>query len=304
MNIEHSKHIPISEILGKLNILPENPGKNELQFFSPWRNEKTPSFFVNVKQNLWFDHGEGVGGDLLRFVQIYLERQNQDCTASDALRWLSNMAGAIPEVAVFPRAKERHFEREDSPLTLKSNRSLENLGLIRYLEKRGIPLELGKRYFRELRVHNRNTGKRFIALGFENEERGFELRNPLFKACLRPKAITFIRGKTAKPDAVHVFEAGFDYLSVITMLNGKPLKGDTIILHSVALLKQAMAYIHKYGYRTAYTWMDNDPAGEKATSALAEFFKAEECLAHIPMNSLYAAHKDVNAWHMHQLRLE
>ncbi|MCU7370211.1 hypothetical protein PEC18_04830 [Paucibacter sp. O1-1] len=27
MNIEHSKRIPISEILSKLNLLPENPGK-------------------------------------------------------------------------------------------------------------------------------------------------------------------------------------------------------------------------------------------------------------------------------------
>jgi hypothetical protein len=154
-----------------------------------------------------------------------------------------------------------------------------------------------------MQVYNQNTDRKITALGFKNEDQGFELRNPLFQGCLRPKAISFIRGKVAKPDAIHIFEGCMDYVSVVTMLNGKPLKGDVIVLNSVSQLKQAMAYIHKYGYRTAYTWMDNDPAGEKATSVLAEFCKAEEGLTHIRMNSLYAPHNDVNAWHVHELKL-
>jgi hypothetical protein len=49
--------------------------------------------------------------------------------------------------------------------------------------------------------------------------------------------------------------------------------------------------------------MDNDTAGEKATALLKDFFKMQEGLTHQPMNKLYAPHKDVNAWHMHQLKL-
>jgi len=76
------------------------------------------------------------------------------------------------------------------------------------------------------------------------------------------------------------------------------LKGDSIILNSVGLLKQAEPYIRGYGYRTLYSWMDNDPAGEKTTRLLDEFVKAEEGLVHVPMNKIYAPFKDVNEWHV------
>ncbi|WP_138477117.1 toprim domain-containing protein [Dyadobacter bucti] len=303
MNTELAKSIAISEILGKLNISPENPGKKELRYFSPWRNEKTPSFYVNVDENIWFDHGEGIGGGLIKFASTYLERLGENHTNADAVRWLTNLSGSFPDCQIFDPVRERNAEKKDSALVLKSNRPITHLGLIRYLEKRGIPLSLAKQNFREMHVVNRNTGKRIISLGFGNEDGGFELRNPMFKACLRPKAISFIRGKVAKPESIHLFEGCMDYVSVIAQLNGKPLKGDAIVLNSVALLKQAMAYIHKYGYRTAYSWMDNDAAGKKATAVLAEFLKEEECLTHVKMNNVYAPHKDVNAWHMHQLKL-
>ena len=303
MNIELAKSIAISEILGKLNLLPKSTSGKELRYLSPFRNERTPSFFVNVNENLWFDHGEGIGGDLVRFACIYLERHNEAHTVSDALRWISNLSNDFPVTAFVPARKERSFEKEDSPLSLKSNRPLTNIALIRYLDKRGIPQNLAKQHLRELQVFNSNSGKRITCLGFPNEDGGFELRNPFFKACLRPKSISFIRGRVPKPEGIHLFEGFMDYLSAIVQLNGRSLKADSIILNSLSCAKEAMAYIHKYGYRIAYTWMDNDPAGQKATEAFAEFFKSEEGLCHAPMNSLYADHKDVNAWHMHHLRL-
>lgn len=303
MNIERSKHIPISEILSKLNVTPTNPGKKELRYLSPWRDEKTPSFFVNVDANLWFDHGEGIGGDTLKLACTYLERSGQDCTIRDGLRWLQNLSGDIaPDKILFPR-RERKFEKEDSPLSLRSNRELENLALINYLADRGIPLELARKYLRELVVFNSNSGKRITCLGFPNDDGGFELRNPFFKGCLRPKAISFIRARIPKPDGIHIFEGSFDFLSCVAQLNGRSLKADTIILNSISCLKQAKAYVHKYGYRNAFTWMDNDKAGDAATKSLAEFIESEPGLNHVPMNNLYKGHKDVNAWHMHQLRL-
>lgn len=303
MNIELAKSIAISEILGKLNLLPKSSSGKELRYLSPFRDERTPSFFVNINENVWFDYGEGIGGDLVKFACIYLERQNEAHTVSDALRWISNLSSEFPVSVLIPNRKERSFEKEDNPLSLKSNKELRNVALIRYLEKRGIPLNLAKQHLRELEVFNSNSGKRITCLGFQNEDDGFELRNPFFKGCLRPKAITFIRGRVPKPDGIHLFEGFLDYLSAVVQLNGRPLKADAIILNSVSCAKQAMAYIHKYGYRIAYTWMDNDPSGQRATAAFAEFFKSEEGLSHAPMNNLYEPHKDVNDWHMHHLRL-
>ena len=94
-----------------------------------------------------------------------------------------------------------------------------------------------------------------------------------------------------------------DYLSAIGQLRGKGLADDAIILNSLSCLKQAIGYMQNYGYRVAYSWMDNDEAGTKATTIIAEFCQTQADLRHTPMNKVYAPHKDVNAWHMHQLKL-
>jgi hypothetical protein len=78
---------------------------------------------------------------------------------------------------------------------------------------------------------------------------------------------------------------------------------DAIIFNSLALMEVATQLIHYYGYRNAFTWLDNDAAGEKATQSLAEFFKTEDRLTYKPMNATYAPHKDVNEWRMHSLGL-
>lgn len=38
---------------------------------SPFQKERTPSFTVNDKKNLWWDFSSGTGGDLIQFVQQY-----------------------------------------------------------------------------------------------------------------------------------------------------------------------------------------------------------------------------------------
>lgn len=150
---------------------------------------------------------------------------------------------------------------------------------------------------------NKQTNKTFFALGLKNEEKGYEYRNLYFKGCVRKKSITFVRGETPKPPAIHIFEGFMDFLSVIAQHEGKRLKHDAIILNSLSQIKEAIAYIKGYGYERAYTWLDNDDAGKMATAAFAEFFKTEDNLIHQPMNKHYAPYKDVNAAHMAKLGL-
>ncbi|WP_421828352.1 toprim domain-containing protein [Larkinella sp.] len=290
------------EILGKLHRQPERTRNAKLWYLSPLRAEKTASFQVDTRTNRWHDFGEGIGGDLVDFVCAYLKSTCEEHTVSDALRWIKNMGGTPCEITpVYANTNE--IVKDDFGLILKAKKNIQHLGLIHYLEKRGISLETACQQLKELRVHNSRTRKNFYALGFANEEGGFELRNPFFKGCLGSKAITFIRGRTTKPDLIHLFEGFMDYLSVISQLNGKGLKADTIILNSLSCLKQVTPYIRNYGYRIAYSWMDNDKAGEQATASLTEFFQTEADLKHTPMNKVYAPHKDVNAWHMHQRNL-
>lgn len=136
-----------------------------------------------------------------------------------------------------------------------------------------------------------------------NEEGGYEVRNPFFKGYVGAKGISFIRGKQPKPEGIHIFEGFMDYVSAIAFEQVPQFDDDTIILNSLSCLKHATPYIRNYGYQVAYTWLDNDLAGQKGTQALAEFFKTEENLLHKPMNEIYLPHKDMNAWHMARLSL-
>lgn len=300
MKIEQAKEISIAEILNRLGIQPRKTTSEKQLYLSPVRQEKTPSFYIFFKTNRWHDFGDGRGGNPVDFAQAYLKFTREADTVSDALRWLKNIG--LGSYVFKPIYEETPIEEEAS-LTLKKAGPIQHLGLIHYLGKRGIPLDLAANHLREIHVRNKRTGKSFFALGLDNEDGGYELRNPFFKGTLGSKAISFIRGKDVKPEAVHIFEGFMDYLSAIAQFKGNRFKGDTIILNSLACLKHVTPYIQGYGYRVGHTWLDNDKAGETATTSLAEFFKTQNELVHKRMNHLYAPHKDVNAWHMHKLNL-
>ncbi|HYF32501.1 MAG TPA: toprim domain-containing protein [Chitinophagaceae bacterium] len=300
MNIEQAKSIALSAILDKLGFKPAKHRVKETIYLSPLRDENTASFHVHHAKNVWFDHGTSEGGDIVDFVCAWLKSKGEAHTIRDALRWLANMGDLAPFIAPVNGIDNTP---EDNKLILKKVSAIQEKGLIHYLESRGIPLVIGRAYLKELRVYNQESCKTFFALGFKNEDDGYELRNKLFKGCIRPKAITFIRGEKEKPQAIHVFEGFMDFLSLIAENQGKRLRDDAIILNSLSCLKQATPYIKNYGYEKVYTWMDNDKAGQKATAALDAFLETEPGLMHKPMNRCYALHKDLNAAYMHKLGL-
>ncbi len=49
MNIDDTKAIPMTEILGRLDIHPKRLTNNKAWYLSPLRQEKTASFQVDVK---------------------------------------------------------------------------------------------------------------------------------------------------------------------------------------------------------------------------------------------------------------
>ena len=304
MDIAHAKAINIADILSRLHVEPAKTNGHKLLYLSPVRNEKTPSFWVDTQTNRWKDFGTGEGGDSIDLVCAYLKSTREDCTTADALRWLSNMEGGFhPAPILRQHTNWRDVEKPDPSLTIKTVKPVQHLALTHYLNKRGIPLTVARTHLKEIHLRNRHTGKGFFALGFANEEGGYELRNPFFKGCIGSKAISFIRGSQSNPDTIHLFEGGMDYLSAIAQHHNKPLTGDAIILNSLAILNSAFPYIHNYGYRMLYSWLDNDATGEKAGPVLAEFCKTQADLSLTTMNKVYAPHKDVNAWHMHTRNL-
>lgn len=308
MNIEQAKAIPIIQIMAILGAVPTMERSSKIRYLSPLRKETTASFDVHPAKNVWYDHGTGEGGNALDLVCHWLKCQGEDCTVSDALRWLSNMTGQVRIASPVAHLTQKHHDNKEAcGLLLVGAKEIQHPVLIRYLQARGIPLDVGRRYLKEAVVLNRETKKKFFALSFPNEEGGYELRNPQIKACIAPKDVTFIRGNLSMqgkpPGGIHIFEGIFDFLSVLAVRKQMQLEEDAIVLNSVSLLSQALGYMRGFGYATLDSWMDNDAAGERARTALDAFMQTEAGLMHKPMNGNYQDYKDVNAWHMHSLGL-
>jgi len=299
MNIEQANAIPMSEILSRLGHTPTKQNTTDAWYKSPLRNEKTASFKVNIQKNVWYDHGEGIGGDVVNFACKYLKVCKEDCTETDALRWLENMHGKTSRITNIDTSE---CSQKDTTLVLKEVKEIQKGGLLVYLREREIPIKVAKAFLKEVHVLNTKTNSRIYALGIKNEEGGYELRNHLFKGCVNKKDITFIRGTKQNPKTVHIFEGAFDFLTMIAHQKTKAFEGDVIILNSIACINKATGYIKKYNYKQAFTWMDNDTAGEKATNFLEEFLKTEVGITHFKKNYIYDGFKDVNEWHAFKVK--
>lgn len=292
MNIEQAKLVPLATILSSMGADVAREQQNDIWYKSPFRQEKTASFHVKPSENVWFDHGIGKGGDGINLVCTYLKFTHESDTVADALRWIKNMTSNTK-----PFKFEKPHSKREAAWKLKQVSQIKRLGLIHYLLKRKIPVEIANLHLREITVENNETGSTVFALGMLNEDEGYELRNPFLKSCVAPKAISFVRGEVVKPTTLHIFEGVFDFLSAATQFPDMIKPHDAIILNSVSLLERAYAYIKGYGYNTLYTWFDNDEAGARANSTLKAALKNEEQLICRPMNHLYHTFKDVNEWH-------
>src|SRR5512145_1701688 len=74
----------------------------------PFHQEKTPSFNVNRDKGFFKCFGCGVGGDVVKFVELH-----QKMAFPEAVRYLASRAGMpMPEVSGGPEDREAAAERE------------------------------------------------------------------------------------------------------------------------------------------------------------------------------------------------
>jgi hypothetical protein len=301
MNIAQAKQIPLIDILEKLGHTPVRKRGHDHWYLSPWREEKRASFHVHAERNICFDFGDGKGGNALDFACRFLEARGQPYSVANGLKFLSDLMGK--GFTVLPITAPLQLAKEETRLELVSLKAVKHPALVQYLQSRGLNVDIARLYLKEAAVRNKHTGKRFFSLAFTNEDDGYELRTPFFKSAIAPKAITFIRGSVPKPEGIHVFEGWPDFLTVLTRQRAERLRSDAISLNSVSMLESALPFIKGYGYEKLHSWMHNDVAGSTAIQKLSAFVRAEEGLMHHCMNKIYAPHKDLNAWHMHNLGL-
>ena len=273
MEIQNIKQISITDYLQQQGYAPARVQGIHYWYYSPLRNESTPSFKVNTERNQWYDFGSGEHGDIIDLV-CALHR----CTISEAIRLLSGAKQVAHQEFSFG-GERKISERK---LEILSAQPLTNPYLLRYFAERGISLSIANRYCSEIRYNN--TNRTYYAIGFANDAGGWEIRSPYFKGCIAPKAITTIIKAT---DVLQIFEGFMDFLSWQTLNPSSTC--DTIVLNSLALLPRIQEKIK--GYKQVESFLDNDDAGRKSFEVLKQFYP------HVIDGSVrYGAHKDLNEW--------
>ena len=92
--IDRMKRIPIEDFLARLGHHPVQRRANAVWYRSPYREEKTPSFKVNPEKNLWYDFGEGKGGNIFALAGEFI-RSDDFLTQ---VKYVAEMSGMpLPE---------------------------------------------------------------------------------------------------------------------------------------------------------------------------------------------------------------
>jgi DNA primase len=64
------RRLPLLDYLRQHNWTGHPASRSELVGFCPLHEETRPSFYVNTRKDVFYCHGCGQGGDLIRFVQL------------------------------------------------------------------------------------------------------------------------------------------------------------------------------------------------------------------------------------------
>ncbi len=64
------RRTPLLEYLRQHNWTGHPAGRSEYVGLCPLHEESQPSFYVNTRKDVFYCHGCGQGGDLIRFVQL------------------------------------------------------------------------------------------------------------------------------------------------------------------------------------------------------------------------------------------
>lgn len=289
MNIALAKTISMSSFLAALGYSPARTGSqpDEFWYYSPFREEKTPSFKLKA-DHIWYDHGIGEGGTIIDFVKQYRKTES----ISEVLDFLSDYE-RVNGQHMRAATRKRDKRNQDRQIQIINAKMLTDHRLSYYLRsERHITLQIAKQHLRQIEFSIGETVHQ--AVGFANRSGGWELRNRYFKGSSSPKDMSLIKSVYNPHSRLAVFEGFMDYLSLLTLLDRKHLACDVMVLNSVALAGRAVEYVIKQDYQDLYTYFDNDDAGKKANN----MFTCLACPVY-PQNERYAPHKDLNAFLVH-----
>lgn len=291
MNCKLARQIDLVNYLAGLGYEPKKVRNNDYWYKSPFRNERTPSFKVNRNRNVWYDFGEGKGGDLINFGTLYFH-----CSISELLVRLSQHPLSFHTYSPASKNNSRHAvkkkENDQGKILVLDDRKLSSRSLLNYLDKRKIPMAVANQFCRE--VDFRLYNKKYTVIGFKNDAGGFELRNKYFKISSSPKSVTFINNKRKK---LAVFEGFFNFLSyqAIQQYHSKSLTArpnrrfNFLVLNSLAFFEKSRELMEQHDQ--IHLFLDRDKAGMKWMNEALNWSDK-----YIDKSGAYTSFKDLNEY--------
>lgn len=296
MNCQQINNIPFRELLEKLGCNPVKENNKEFWYLSPFREERTPSFKINISNNTFYDFGEGIGGTIVDFWC-----RHKNCNVKAAIK-------EIPQLFSFPEQKHKtQFtltgkepkKSKESLIKVLDVKPITHSKLIGYLNDRCLSERIYP-YIEEVTFELK--GNRNLAIGFQNDKGGYELRNKLFKGCTSKAITTLIK---ENPKVLCVFEGWSDYLSYLERTIAceyevvqdwyKRINESFLILNSLSMKEQAVPCLKQFEQVNLY--LDNDDAGRSLTTELTSLFSnTKDC------SETYSQFKDYNEYHVFQTR--
>ena len=296
---EAKEKIDLPGYLSSLGCRPAKIQGEDFWYYSPFHDEKTPSFKVNERHQIWYDHSIGTGGDLIDFGMMF-----HGCTHAELLQkfkdFLSLQQHEIKkdERILYPNQSANTTSPDDKKIKIVAERPIFKFYLKSYLRERCIPLDLANQYLKEvdfINLSSKNPEQIYTALGFKNDKGGYELRSKNFKSSSAPKGSTFLAPQIAKPmqeQSVAVFEGFFNLLSYqLLYFHNKintPPADNFLVLNSLSFFKSSLDFLDAYGHKMLF--LDNDKSGKAATDMALNLHKNYKDYSH-----LYANAKDLNA---------
>ena len=290
MNILQIKQIAIVDFLLAIGIRPTKETTVSAWYHAPYREDEDPSFKVNKNRNIWYDFATAKSGDIIDLAVLVYRTQN----ISKVLKMITQATPAVPmKVRTFvphpQTSASGGIRAQTSAFQDLRVKALVSMPLLSYLSKRGIDMEIVRQECRE--AHYTCHGKSYYAIAFPNEAGGYEIRNPYYKGCIAPKAVSII--SQGHSDSVCLFEGFMDYLSFQTLRKLERLSvpcygADLLVLNSVNNLPKALPRLK--AYKHIYCYLDNDDAGRRVVDMLREL-KGD---AVHDMMEAYPLYKDLN----------
>lgn len=280
----------IETLLSQSNYLPVFKTTHGGVFKAAYRGDTTASLSVDYNRNVFYDFGTGQGGDTANLYRLI-----HNCTLAEALSALkpSDAFSSTKEYNHSPCEVKVAEKARKCPITVLSARAIRPTDATgRYLlDKRGLSYWEGIYHV----TYTNGNDKQFFGIGWQSVDGGWHIRSLTSGKFCTSQSVT--RVTKGQPDyGLIITESMLDYLSLCQLYPAYKFY-NAIILNSVTNARKIVDIAKEY--EAVYLLLDNDNAGDKATS---------ELLTALPNatdnRDWFAPHNDINDYLLNKQKIK